>query len=777
MLHIYSDGMVDEVVTHNCTDRLFDMDGKGEIAKSLAESHSASPDGLEHRFRIRAGRHFHDGVPVTADICAGALRKLEAFQDATIFADSFVDLRIVLKRQNPTLLNLLATCPIVNEAGAGSGPYRIVEDSGDYLILELHRDHPHIVASSFETIRLERLPAHLGNYTNLLEAGHCVLLGSGALSWASRNRARGKWAAHVFATGSTHLLTLKYTYEHADFAKSVLHHVFMTSGALAGEAHLREAISFYPKGSALYEPIRVKRVTHRSASLRLAVTRGLLYPGLMRRISDLAAEEGLNLHWAEVDASELMSYQQCDGRIVACAIDARDPLQSALSWFGGELGVIERLPLELKRLLSRVESVVRPSDRSAFLRQFYFNLFAHGPALPLFFSPNALVYSLDVDTADLDFYAGNFDFVKLTRATLSQASCDDPSIDFKMLAHDLRKPFTLIKAIISVLKATDDPVRVQGLLQSFVPEIERVTGSVEGMLRDLMQREGPTTPRLSLQSIRKIAEESVRVSVPPDSAIEVKFDLRHDHLVEVDRDKIDRVMNNLVTNAAQAMAGLGRIWIETAEIATSAGTFVEVKVGNTNSYIAPEDLKHLFQPWFTKGKEGGTGLGLAIAQRFVQSHGGTITVRSSKDAGTEFAFTLPASSVRDRLHKPPTRAQDLVRSIKVAVVEDNVFLLELWREQLGDEVCVFESPEEFFLAANTPNFLDGLDAVITDYYFDEKSSATGADVARFLQQRDFSAKVFLASDSIGLEAELTLFHARRSKEPPTRDDLLEWIGY
>ena len=776
MLHVFCDGMTEAVVHHNCTDRLFDMDGKGEIARNLAESHVVSPDGLEHRFQIRAGRHFHDGSPVTAEQCAQSLRRCDALSDAMVEAKGHDGLRISLRRQNPTLLNLLAGSPILNEVGVGSGPYRVVEQAGDELLLTAHHDHPGVGPGSFEHIRLKRLPAHFGNYKNLLEAGNCVLVGSGALSWVTRNRARGKWAAHVFATGCTHVLCFKLGYRHTDFVKSVLQEVFRSNRALAGEAHLREAISFYPKGSSLYEPIRVKRCHDGPATLRLAVTRGLIYPELRQRISELAAAEELTLIWVEVDAAELMQYQFCDGRIVACAIDARDALQAARTWFSGKASLIGNLPSDLERMLARCENVVRPSDRSAFLRQFYFNLFAHGPALPLFFSPNALVYSLDVDAVDLDFYAGNLDFVKLTRGALPVAGVDDPSIDFKMLAHDLRKPFTLVKAVVNVLKATDDPVRLQNLLESFVPEVERVTQSVESMLKDMMQREGPTTPRLSLHSMRRIAHESIRVSLPPDSRIEVELAFQHEHLVEVDRDKIDRVMVNLLSNATQAMAGDGKIWIRTAELATSAGSFVEIKVGNTNSYIAPDDLKHLFQPWFTKGKEGGTGLGLAIAQRFVQAHGGTIAVRSSKDAGTEFAFTLPASTVYEVPVASVRRAVAVNDRVKVAVVEDNIFLLELWREQFGDEVCLFSSPEEFFTAAENPEFLPSLNAAITDYYFDEKSSATGADIARFLHLKAFGGKVLLASDSIGIEEDLTLFHGRHAKEPPTRQTLIELLN-
>jgi signal transduction histidine kinase len=767
--------MTDALVLHNGTDRLFDMDGKGDLTQGLAEAHTVSVDGLEHEFRIRSGRRFHDGTPVTAADCAAALRRLDALAEARIEVLDAQVLRVVSRRQLPGFLDLLTTCPIVNARGVASGPYKVVESTADYQLLEAHDGHPALGVHSYGKVRLERLPAHIGNYKNLLEAGSCVLVGSGALSWASRNRARGKWASHVFATGCTHVLCLRPDYPHTDFVKHILQGIFTDREMLAGDGHLREALSFYPKGTPLYEPIRLKRAAEGSATLRLAVTRGLMYPELMQRLVARAALAGLTLEWIEVETTELGACAGSDGRIVACAIDARDPLRAARAWFAGERGLAGRLPADLERLLSRAENVVRPSDRSAFLRQFYFNLFAHGNALPLFFSPNALVYSMDVDTADLDFHAGTLDFAKLARGATQGVTTEDPTIGFKMLAHDLRRPFTLVKAIVNALKATDDPVRLKSLLEAFAPEVERVTTSVDGMLRDMMRRDGPRPPCLTLQSLSQILLDAVRTSLPPQSEIEVELDLLHEHMVEVDRGKIDRVIGNLLTNAAQAMGSRGRIWIRTADVATSAGAFVEVKVGNSNSYIAPDDLKQLFQPWFTKGKEGGTGLGLAIAQKFVQSHGGTIAARSAKDTGTEFTFTLPAAGVAETPPKAATRVPPVDGAMKIAVLEDNVFLLELWREQLGDTALLFERPEDFFSAAEDPRFLAGLDAVITDFYFDAKSDATGADVARFLRRREFDAKVLLASDSVGLEADLALFHGRQAKEPPTREALRELL--
>ena len=67
-------------------------------------------------------------------------------------------------------------------------------------------------------------------------------------------------------------------------------------------------------------------------------------------------------------------------------------------------------------------------------------------------------------------------------------------------------------------------------------------------------------------------------------------------------------------------------------------------IANTGSYIPPEDLENIFQPFFTKGKADGTGLGLAICRRIVAEHSGSIIVQSTRANGTRFFIALPLSS-------------------------------------------------------------------------------------------------------------------------------------
>jgi len=99
------------------------------------------------------------------------------------------------------------------------------------------------------------------------------------------------------------------------------------------------------------------------------------------------------------------------------------------------------------------------------------------------------------------------------------------------------------------------------------------------------------------------------------------------------------VFLNIINNALYAMADTGTLTIRTA----TADGRVQVDFADTGGGIAPEHLDRIFDPFFTtKPEVSGTGLGLSVSLGIVQSHGGTIEVKSAPGQGATFTVKLPA---------------------------------------------------------------------------------------------------------------------------------------
>jgi signal transduction histidine kinase len=105
---------------------------------------------------------------------------------------------------------------------------------------------------------------------------------------------------------------------------------------------------------------------------------------------------------------------------------------------------------------------------------------------------------------------------------------------------------------------------------------------------------------------------------------------------EIDAEKLQQVMLNLLMNAVQAIEAKGCITVGIC----SKDNSTEISVTDTGKGIEQEHLKNLFTPFFTT-KEQGTGLGLAIVKKIVDLHEGSIEVESTPGKGTTFYIKIP----------------------------------------------------------------------------------------------------------------------------------------
>jgi two-component system sensor histidine kinase PilS (NtrC family) len=105
-------------------------------------------------------------------------------------------------------------------------------------------------------------------------------------------------------------------------------------------------------------------------------------------------------------------------------------------------------------------------------------------------------------------------------------------------------------------------------------------------------------------------------------------------IVSVNETLLKQVFWNLLRNAVAAMPGGG-----TLSVSIDKDSQTKIRISDTGTGIAPNELEHLFEP-FAEGSSG-TGLGLSIVHKIVSDHGGSIDVESELGKGTHFVIELP----------------------------------------------------------------------------------------------------------------------------------------
>jgi len=124
--------------------------------------------------------------------------------------------------------------------------------------------------------------------------------------------------------------------------------------------------------------------------------------------------------------------------------------------------------------------------------------------------------------------------------------------------------------------------------------------------------------------------------------VETKFHSRPK--APVVRGQIEQILLNLIINARQAMPRGGRLTIEVRE--NAAAQMAEIRISDTGVGIPPEQLRMIFEPFYTtkdpdEQGHGGSGLGLSVCRQIIEQHQGRIRVESLLGKGSRFTVKLP----------------------------------------------------------------------------------------------------------------------------------------
>lgn len=202
--------------------------------------------------------------------------------------------------------------------------------------------------------------------------------------------------------------------------------------------------------------------------------------------------------------------------------------------------------------------------------------------------------------------------------------------------HDLGGPLTVILGYSSLW--SEDPALAPAVREDMA-RIARSAIYCRELVQGLLTR---GNPEMRTRSASEVVESALRLCEDPVRArgveIDRRFPLETVH-VKAAGHELERILVNLIGNAAKALKGAGRITVSVA----LSGPRVIVGVDDDGPGVPPELLQRLFTPFATgNAKSGGTGLGLYLCRDIARRHGGDLTAEKSAQGGARFELTLPA---------------------------------------------------------------------------------------------------------------------------------------
>jgi len=216
------------------------------------------------------------------------------------------------------------------------------------------------------------------------------------------------------------------------------------------------------------------------------------------------------------------------------------------------------------------------------------------------------------------------------------------------ISHDLRHPLTAILAYAEFLsEANLDELQRKDFYQEIRLAVNRMTEQISSLLGFSKERE-------VLQPVYASAEEAIERAIqtvqarPEFRGIVISFSHEGECDAWFDRGKLDRVLQNLLLNACEAVRpDSGRITVRSRRTALG----LEIRVADNGAGVPEAIRESLFQPFISYGKETGIGLGLAVVQKIMQDHGGEVSVESTGPEGSVFKLVLPLTIPTDKVAK------------------------------------------------------------------------------------------------------------------------------
>ncbi len=258
------------------------------------------------------------------------------------------------------------------------------------------------------------------------------------------------------------------------------------------------------------------------------------------------------------------------------------------------------------------------------------------------------------------------------------------------ISHELRTPLTLLLTPLgSILKKQQE-----GILKKQLTGVYRNAHDLLNMVNQLldfrkleMQGEKLQLSYCNIDEFFKEVAGSFE-ELARENKIEFSYDIETSNQYAcLDKFKIQKVLNNLISNAFKFTSENGKVFLKVSRILPENGSQAKIKVqvSDTGCGIAKDDLPHIFERFYqskNNKNSSGNGIGLHLASEYAGMHGGSINVLSQSGRGSTFEFELPVNLPPQDDKKIETPQRKIEYPVKILVIEDN----PEFRDYLFDEL-------------------------------------------------------------------------------------------
>ncbi|MBI5463520.1 MAG: HAMP domain-containing histidine kinase [Ignavibacteriales bacterium] len=213
----------------------------------------------------------------------------------------------------------------------------------------------------------------------------------------------------------------------------------------------------------------------------------------------------------------------------------------------------------------------------------------------------------------------------------------------RSIVHDLRTPLTAVSLVADFLQK-HQMVEPEQRAKKF-EQLHAAIRKIDDMMQELIDfSQNNFELSIADSSAEEIAETLTKDHEDRFKASNIRFAVSNHSTgtVPMDKERIRRALNHLISNAEHAMPNGGMLSI----MMTDNNGSLRIVVEDTGTGMPQEIRDSLFEPFVTGGTKSGAGLGLAIAKKIIELHKGMISFTSEQGKGTEFVVTIPRQNSR-----------------------------------------------------------------------------------------------------------------------------------